>query len=303
MLVCIRRPDATVDTPENTRYRMKKKLLTVIFIFVVLGFYIIDATDREQLQEFMENTLQILPIVQSVAVLESAAQGPKLNSSSDGNVPVSPSIPSSYTRPSLTPRPRICPKEVKISWQLRPPYTLERNDTDNQTNVGGIFHQALDFALDTCCAFYGERKPALQYLAVSSSSSSLLRNNKDVTLVYPIHKDRYIGHNRIYVNIIDSPGVVLIQKNPSYIIERGGHLFKAILAAWPIVVLSILMSCLSGICIWMLVSLLTQVYIKNKRELRRQILFELRIQCRFFNFEFFGETLMLKFVCVFLRCF
>ena len=228
---------------------MKSTRVTVIFI--MSGFVILNATDKDLLQKFMNNNLVRR---REPVGLVGPGRHPipiEQNSTSEGNVSTLPPPFSSHP-----PLPPLCPKEVNISWQLRPPYTLERNDTDDQTHIDGIFHQVLDFALERCCAFYQERKPILRYLAVSPNASALLRNifNEDVSVVLPIHKDQHIGYRRNYINIIDSPGVVLIQRNPSYSIKENHHLFKAILTAWPIVVLSILMSCLAGIFIWMLVS-------------------------------------------------
>lgn len=202
---------------------MKLTFLTVLS--VAFTAQIIDATDRELLEKFMKNSL--VPPPPAYGLID----------------------------------PPLCPKEVKISWQLRPPYTLERNFSGDQPNVKGMFHQTLDFALEKCCTFYSARMPTLRYLTVSSDSSALLQNifNEEVnkSVVFPIRKDQLVGYRGpyMYINVIDSPGVVLIQRNPSYTIERDGHLFNAILAAWPIVVLSLLLSCLAGIGIWMLVGL------------------------------------------------
>lgn len=199
----------------------KMKLTFLTFLSVVFTVKIIKGTDRELLQEFMATSLVQNPV--------------------------------RFDKP-------MCPREVNISWKLRPPYTLKRNESGNQSSVVGIFQQTLDFALEKCCKFYGDRKPRLRYLAASSNSSELLRNifNEEVkkSVVFPIHKDQLVGYTGPfeYINIIDSPGVVLIQRNPGTT-ERCDHLSKAILAAWPIVVLSLLLSCLAGICIWMLVGL------------------------------------------------
>lgn len=234
---------------------MKSKLYTVTYLLVC--FEILHATDRELLQEFMNSNLS--PHRPGEIVISPITSSNESDSTSSGNfstLPPLPPLPPIPTDAPLPP-PQICPKEVNISWQLRPPYTLERNTSDDQPNVDGIFHQVLDFTLDKCCAFYGETKPILRYLDVSSISSALLRNiyNEDVSFVFPVRKDQRLGYSRYYINIMDSPGVVLIQRKPAYSIKRADQLFTAILSAWPIVVLSLLMSCLAGICIWMLVSL------------------------------------------------
>ena len=195
------------------------------------GFNILNATDRILLLNFMKS---VLP-----------------------QPPPPPEPPNQTLQVPISSTP-ICPNQVNIAWQLKPPYTLQTNVTDDQPNVDGIFHQVLDFALEKCCAFYWGRKPILKYLTVASNTSALFQNifNEDVSLVFPIRKEQHdMGHSRDYINIIESPGVVLIQRKPWYSVERGADLFKALFGTWPIVVLSLLMSALAGICIWMLVSL------------------------------------------------
>ncbi len=167
--------------------------------------------------------------------------------------------------PSASPAPlsrKVCPTEVKISWQLRPPFTLEKNESEEQP-MDGIFHQALDFALGKCCEFYGGNKPIMRYKAMCNNSSALHRDifSDESSLVFPIQDNLYIGNRRRYINILDSPGVVLIRRETSHSTDKGGQLFKAILETWPIVVLSLLMSSLAGICIWMLVGFNFQVQI------------------------------------------
>ena len=197
----------------------------------------------------MDNVLHRPSIANSEPpALSVSYSEPSLNSSSEHVE--SAAIPSLVVE-----RPALCPKQVNISWRLKPPYTLEKNVSGDQPNVDGIFHQVLDFALDKCCAFYGEQKPILKYLTVASNNSELLQNifNEDVTFVFPIPKGQQMSYSRYYINILDSPGVVLIQRKSSYSINRGDDLFGAILGTWPIVLLSLLMSCLAGICIWILV--------------------------------------------------
>lgn len=202
---------------------MKFKLFTVLFVEV--AFVICEASNMDHLSKYMQNKL------------------PRV-----GNVS------KTFYNPS------ICPREVNISWQLRPPFTLEQNATNNEDQpTNGIFHRALDLALKQCCEFYRGNKPIMRYLSVSENSSALhdMFFSDDTSLVFPVQDNWFVGSNRHYIHILDSPGVVLIRRETSFSIatDRSGQLFKAVLGTWPIVVISILMSSLAGICIWMLVSL------------------------------------------------
>ena len=204
---------------------MKFKLLAVLFI-ATASFQTFEATDTSLLQKFMENELVSPPP-------EEGNQG---NGSSS-----------------------VCPVEVKVSWQLQPPFTLENYPKEDQPQVNGILHEALEFALEKCCTFYNGKKSTMQYLAISENSSALqrmaLKEDENISLSFPFQPEWYLDGRRRYINIFDSPGIVIIRRGPSHTTkEKRAQLLKAILGAWPVVVLSLLMSSLAGICIWMLVS-------------------------------------------------
>lgn len=171
--------------------------------------------------------------------------------------PIKHSDPEPGNNDTTIPNSPICPRELKVSWKLQPPFTLENYSKQDQPQVNGILHKALEFALQKCCAFYRGENTKMRYLAMSDNSSALQRTvlKEDISLSFPFQQDWYTGRSRRYINILDSPGIVIIRRGPSHTpTERQAQLLKAILGAWPIVVLSLLMSSLAGICIWMLVS-------------------------------------------------
>lgn len=199
------------------------KSVSFAFISFLVFFQVSDASNMDHLQEYMHTNL--LP-------------------------PKPKGHPAAYT-PELT---FVCPGEVKIAWQVRPPFTVEQNASDGHS-IHGIFHQALDFALERCCAHYNGKRPIMRYLAESENASALHGNifSSDANLVFPLQDDLFIDRSRwCYINILNSPGAVLVRREDST--NKGGELFKAILGTWPIVVLSLLMSSLAGVCIWILVS-------------------------------------------------
>ena len=199
------------------------KFVSFTFIFVLVSFEITDASNIDHVQEFMQTNL------------------------------LSPNV--TYERGTCT-LTSACPEEVKIAWQVRPPFTVANASEDQ--SIHGIFHRALNFALKQCCVYYHGTRPIMRYLAVSENTSVLHYNifSGDANLVFPIQDDLFIDRNRWqYINILNSPGTVLVRREAAYPINKGGELFKAILGTWPIVVLSLLMSSLAGVCIWILVSL------------------------------------------------
>ena len=207
---------------------MKVKLFAALFI-ATASFEIFEATDMALLHEFMEYEL-------------APPSSDYLNTSEND------------TKLSNSP---ICPRELKVSWKLQPPFTLENYSKQDQPQAYGILHKALEFTLQKCCAFYKGENTMMRYLPMSDNSSALQRSalTEDISLSVPFQPDWFIGRSRQYINIFDSPGIVIIRRGPSHTpTERRAQLLKAILGAWPIVVLSLLMSSLAGICIWMLVS-------------------------------------------------
>ena len=209
---------------------MKVKLFAALFI-ATASFEIFEATDMALLHEFMEYELP----------------------------PLLSYDPNTRDNESDTKLPNslICPRELKVSWKLQPPFTLEDYSKQDEPQVYGILHKALEFALQKCCAFYKGENTMMRYLPMSDNSSALQRSalTEDISLSVPFLPDWYTGRSRRYINIFDSPGIVIIRRAPSHALtERRAQLLKAILGAWPIVVLSLLMSSLAGICIWMLVS-------------------------------------------------
>lgn len=216
---------------------MKVKLFAVLFI-ATASFQNFEATDLSLLQHFMENELP------------PQAGYPLLGDSNPGDKDT-----------TELPKSLICPREIKVSWQLKPPFTLQNYSKEDQPQVNGILHQALKFALERCCAYYRGNKTTMRYLTMSDNSSALQRTalTEDISLSFPFQKDWYIGSRRRYINVFDSPGIVIIRRvSPT---KRRAELLKAILGAWPIVVLSLLLSSLAGICIWTLVS--PHLYLKQ----------------------------------------
>ena len=199
------------------------KFASFTFISVLVSFEVTDASNMDRLQEYMQTNL-------------AAATNPR-------------------SKPALLTQ-IACPVEVKIAWHVRPPFTVEKNASEDQS-IQGIFHRALNFVLKKCCEYYNGTRPIMRYLAVPENASVLHNHifSGNATLVFPIQDDLFIDKRWHYINILNSPGTVLVRREAAFSTNKGGELFKAILGTWPIVVLSFLMSSLAGVCIWILVSL------------------------------------------------
>ena len=175
-----------------------------------------------------------------------------------------PETPSqSYTR-CKSPKPPIlnCPTELNASWLLRPPFTTNSSESANE--VRGIFHHVFDLALNKCCAkLKAGNKTRINFKRQALNRSQLLDlllNYDSVDLILPVQSDEDKTYKMIlpFIKILDSPGVVLIQRSNltqhSSWMMRNREIWNVISSCLPIVALTILLSFVAGIFVWMMVS-------------------------------------------------
>ena len=154
-----------------------------------------------------------------------------------------------------------CPRQLNASWLLRPPFTTNSGGTANE--VGGMFHYVFDLALNKCYAKLEEgNKTRINFKTQALNRSQLhdLILNYSVHLILPVQSDEDKIYKMIlpFIKILDSPGVVLIQRSnltcdhSSWI--RNREIWNAIGSCLPIVALTILLSFVAGIFVWMVVS-------------------------------------------------
>lgn len=167
---------------------------------------------------------------------------------------------------SQPPRDKIsCPEKLHASWLLRPPFVMmpnrsgSRNGSDVQ--ISGILHEVLDLSLRKCCAILNAgNKTAIKYKFQAVTNRSMLHKDilgEEADLILPVQsddKDKYISYLP-YLKIMESPGIVLIQRPDSkYRGSKNILLWNAISSCWPIVVLTLLLSLIAGMCVWAMVS-------------------------------------------------
>ena len=161
-----------------------------------------------------------------------------------------------------SPKPPICPTELNASWLLRPPFTTNFSESANE--VRGIFHHVFDLALNKCCAkLKAGNKTRINFKTQALSRSQLhdlILNYDNVDLILPVQSDEDKTYKMIlpFIKILDSPGVVLIQRSNltqhSSWMMRNREIWNVISSCLPIVALTILLSFVAGIFVWMMVS-------------------------------------------------
>ena len=138
--------------------------------------------------------------------------------SQDSNRFVDRMLEQYHTRESPEPPIPNCPTELNASWLLRPPFTTNSNESANE--VRGIFHHVFDLALNKCCARLDAagNKTRINFKTQALNRSQLhdlILNYDSVDLILPVQSDEDKTYKMIlpFLKILDSPGVVLIQRS------------------------------------------------------------------------------------------
>ena len=166
----------------------------------------------------------------------------------------------------MVPVGNSCPEKLDASWLLRPPFVTvpnrSRNRNGSGVQIGGILHEVLDLSLRKCCAILNKtgNKTAIKYKFQAADNRSMLHKDilhEEADLILPVQsddKDKYKSYLP-YLKILESPGIVLIQKSdPQYRGSKNILLWNAISSCWPIVVLTLFLSIIAGMCVWAMVS-------------------------------------------------
>ena len=152
-----------------------------------------------------------------------------------------------------------CPSEIKISWLQASPFVYYRpsgNETENVTSVKGIFSDTFTRTIGVCCRKFAGTIPRIIYLHRSPSLKELQKKlfDGEADAIIPVHSNEGIyGGDLPYVEILVSPGVVLITKHSPSAIERGFLVWNAVKETWPLVLIAFLMSSVAGVFVWVLV--------------------------------------------------
>ena len=154
----------------------------------------------------------------------------------------------------------LCPEKLNASWLLRPPFTKLTNTSESGDKKSGIFYSALEFALNRCCGKFNGRHQnfTISCKTYAAANTSMLHRDirmDEADLIFPVQSDmenEYKGYLP-YLKILDSPGVVLIQRSDSIQRSSANNLWSAIGNCWPIIVMTVLLSFAAGLCVWAMV--------------------------------------------------
>ena len=156
--------------------------------------------------------------------------------------------------------PTHCPGKIKISWLQAAPFVYASEKADKRTEgpssvLKGIFVDIMRRAIGYCCQRMSRDQPNIRYLNRASNLTALQLEllNGSTDMIIPVHTDEAkYGGTFPFVQIIDSPGVVLIQRYSA--LHQWKLIVKAVFGSWPVVLIALLMSFVAGVAIWLLVS-------------------------------------------------
>ena len=172
-----------------------------------------------------------------------------------------------------------CPEYLKVNWWKIPPYTNE-----NALNPGGIFSHAVKMMLEMCgtCP-NGHGKTKACYSPGCDQQSSRRRRavdtfqqeglqqvidniNDDVDISFPIQGNKYLTHyggEFSYISIVETSGSAYftVRKTPS----TSHVVLSAAFYSIPMLLLFFLLSVLAGFIIWILVSIIRDVFIQTEQ--------------------------------------
>lgn len=134
-------------------------------------------------------------------------------------------------------------KRIHASYIDNPPYIFKRNG-----QIKGILLEIFEKGIQFCC------KDGVQISYNLSTSNNILDlRTKQVGFLPLSRTSQMIStiHGLPYVSLIESPGIAVVSVKS----VPGEDLLMAILDSWPILVFIITTISLSGICIWVLVSI------------------------------------------------
>ena len=139
----------------------------------------------------------------------------------------------------------------------RNPNSSDYHTSKSNTTIDGILPYILKLALKLCCAVLEKNETVVSYQHHPVHDKSELHKaimKDEIHLIFPVQSDddkykKYLP----YLKLFESPGIVFIRSQDS--ISRGIQDWSAALRnCWPIVVLTLLLSIVAGICVWALVS-------------------------------------------------
>ena len=165
--------------------------------------------------------------------------------------------------------PRLCSRVINITWLSFAPFIFhpKNNTTKTETElngkVTGVFYSIIGRAVQFCCKRFGNRGTRLEYTHKAENINTLHANifYDKASIGMPVYIeneffDQHYGGTLAFIKVLESPGLVVIGNKDDVKQNDLKVLWKTIYNQWPIVLISVLLCAISGICVWALVSII-----------------------------------------------
>ena len=163
----------------------------------------------------------------------------------------------------------VCSRVISITWLSFAPFIFQNNKNNTtQTekldgNVTGVFYSIVGRAVQFCCKHFGNRGTRLEYTHKAENINTLHANifYDKASIAMPVYIeneffDQHYGGTLAFIKVLESPGLVVIGNKDDVKQNDLKVLWKTIYNQWPIVLISVLLCAISGICVWVLVSIM-----------------------------------------------
>ena len=163
----------------------------------------------------------------------------------------------------------VCSRVISITWLSFAPFIFQpknnttKTETELNGKVTGVFYSIIGRAVQFCCKRFDNRGTRLEYTHKAENIYTLHANifydKASVGMPVYIENERSsqtYGGTLAFIKVLESPGLVVIGNKDDVKQNDSKLLWKTIYNQWPIVLISVLLCAISGICVWVLVSIM-----------------------------------------------
>ena len=161
-----------------------------------------------------------------------------------------------------------CARVISITWLSFAPFIFQPKNNTKQTEkldgkVTGVFYSIVGRAVQFCCKHFGNRGTRLEYTHKAENINTLHANifYDKASIAMPVYIeneffDQHYGGTLAFIKVLESPGLVVIGNKDDVKQNDLKVLWKTIYNQWPIVLILMVLCAISGICVWVLVSIM-----------------------------------------------
>ena len=159
----------------------------------------------------------------------------------------------------------LCSPVISITWLSFAPFIFQpKNNTTQTEKLDGVFYSIIGRAVQFCCKHFGKRGTRLEYTHKAENINTLHANifYDKASVGMPVYIENefldqhHYGDRLAFIKVLESPGLVVIGNKDDVKQNDLKVLWKTIYNQWPIVLISVLLCAISGICVWALVSII-----------------------------------------------